>query len=363
MKKVLILTAGFGEGHNTAAKNLKQGFDRVGDNETKVIDVFEISDPKTMAFSKKWYLKVIQSFPLVWRIIFSLTHYTNWVKNNALFFLKCRKTLEEIFEKEQPDIVCSTYPVYPNLFPHLRNTDKYKPFKKITVVTDSITIHSSWFTSESDYFIVPNEDTKKVFQMEGISGEKILPLGFPVQTFFADYQPQEIPPPEIEPRILYMINGHKLVSGQILADLLRHPKWKITVLVGKDEKLLNKLKPLVANEPYRAELIGWTKEVPRFLMEHHIIICKAGGAVVQESIAAQCPMVINHIVPGQEMGNYILLSKNNCCALANKTTEIAPLIEKALSDNARQWKEWKENLKKFNTKDSSLKIADFLLKL
>jgi processive 1,2-diacylglycerol beta-glucosyltransferase len=127
--------------------------------------------------------------------------------------------------------------------------------------------------------------------------------------------------------------------------------------------LKQRLQPIVEKSNGRATLVGWCGEIPKLLMEHHVLICKAGGAIVQESIAARCPMIVNHIVPGQEMGNYLLLKNNNCCALANHPREIASLIDQAWSDGARQWKEWRANLEKFKTQDSSLKIADFLLKL
>jgi UDP-N-acetylglucosamine:LPS N-acetylglucosamine transferase len=44
--------------------------------------------------------------------------------------------------------------------------------------------------------------------------------------------------------------------------------------------------------------------------ENHLLIGKAGGATVQETIAAKCPMIINHVVAGQEEGNARLDRRN-----------------------------------------------------
>jgi len=42
MKKVLILTAGFGEGHNAAARNLRDALELVSDDvKVEVLDLFE----------------------------------------------------------------------------------------------------------------------------------------------------------------------------------------------------------------------------------------------------------------------------------------------------------------------------------
>jgi UDP-N-acetylglucosamine:LPS N-acetylglucosamine transferase len=35
--------------------------------------------------------------------------------------------------------------------------------------------------------------------------------------------------------------------------------------------------------------IGWTNRTPRMMHEEHLLIGKAGGATVQETIAAKCP--------------------------------------------------------------------------
>ena len=42
-------------------------------------------------------------------------------------------------------------------------------------------------------------------------------------------------------------------------------------------------------------------------MTHHLVISKAGGATVQEAIAARCPMIVNQVIPGQEEGNARLI--------------------------------------------------------
>ena len=59
--------------------------------------------------------------------------------------------------------------------------------------------------------------------------------------------------------------------------------------------------------PGRVRLIGWTRKVPQLLNSHHLVVGKAGGATVHEAIAARCPMLIHHLVPGQEEGNLRLL--------------------------------------------------------
>jgi processive 1,2-diacylglycerol beta-glucosyltransferase len=94
-----------------------------------------------------------------------------------------------------------------------------------------------------------------------------------------------------------------------------------------------------------------------------LLIGKAGGATVQESIAASCPMIINHIVSGQEEGNAQLIVETNSGAIAQSPTEVIAQVERAFSDDARQWREWAANIAKLSRPRASLDIAEFLLAL
>ena len=57
MKKVLILTAGFGDGHNTAARNVAEALDLISDEvKVEVLDVFQSSLGLLNDVLKKAYL-------------------------------------------------------------------------------------------------------------------------------------------------------------------------------------------------------------------------------------------------------------------------------------------------------------------
>jgi len=73
MKRVLILTAGFGEGHNAAARNLKAALDQFapGAVEAQVLDLFERCYGRMNELVKKAYLTTINNAPAVWEQITS----------------------------------------------------------------------------------------------------------------------------------------------------------------------------------------------------------------------------------------------------------------------------------------------------
>ncbi len=87
------------------------------------------------------------------------------------------------------------------------------------------------------------------------------------------------------------------------------------------------------------EIHGWTPHMPRLMAENHLVISKAGGATVQETLAAKTPMIITQVVPGQEEGNARLLIENDAGALATTPADIASTVSSAFASGGAKWNE------------------------
>src|SRR5207244_10566590 len=96
------------------------------------------------------------------------------------------------------------------------------------------------------------------------------------------------------------------------------------------------------------KVLGWTNQIPRMLQANHLLIGKAGGATVQETIAAGCPMIINHVVSGQEEGNARLIVETNSGVVALSNEDVVAQVRSAFADNAKQWREWSTNIGKLS---------------
>jgi processive 1,2-diacylglycerol beta-glucosyltransferase len=94
-----------------------------------------------------------------------------------------------------------------------------------------------------------------------------------------------------------------------------------------------------------------------------LLVGKAGGATVQETIAAGCPMIINHVVAGQEEGNARLIVETNSGVIAHSPREVIAKVQRAFADDAKQWHEWAGNISKLSRPRAALDIADFLMSL
>src|SRR5438132_5418548 len=146
-----------------------------------------------------------------------------------------------------------------------------------------------------------------------------------------------------------------------LVGLLAKLDVDLTVTIGHADKLRPAIQGATSGRP--ARIVGWTDQLPQMLHESHLLIGKAGGATVQETIAAACPMIINHVVSGQEEGNARLIVETNSGVIAHSPKEVVAQVRRALADGAKQCCEWAVNISRLSRPRASLEIAEFLLSI
>ena len=265
MKKILILTAGFGDGHNAAARSLRDAVEQLDeDARVEVLDLFADSYGAFNTLACKTYLGVVQYAPSLWGGIYSLLDKSPLVEKQLGNFSRLQKTLEKILGEAQPDCVVSTYPVYAHVIQKIYRGHHERPFRFITVVTDSITVNSAWYRAASDYFCVANDATAEVLRKNGVGPEKIKVFGFPVNLAFTQPPSKKLPLPSgNEPRrILYVINTGKKKAGKAIDRLLELDNVHLTVTVGRDPELRARLMERTRDHADRVHVLGWTNQMP-----------------------------------------------------------------------------------------------------
>ena len=129
------------------------------------------------------------------------------------------------------------------------------------------------------------------------------------------------------------------------AVLQASPRTEITIVLGKNVRhLWKKAKEIRDAFPGRVKVKGWTRKVPQLLNSHHLVIGKAGGATVHEALAARCPMLVHHLVPGQEEGNLRLLEAVSGGRLADTPDTMRAAVTDLLADDAALWRAMKRKL-------------------
>lgn len=359
LPRILIVTAGYGEGHNSAARGLASALEKRA--EVLVTDPCAEGAPELNEVLRRGYRTVTTYSPSIWAWVYRQTEKRDFSKETFHVMRKPETALEEIVHQFQPDGIISTYPLYPYFLDRLRRRGTWKG-KVFTVVTDSIEINNAWLQGPSDYWLVTDGLTRRMMLAQNLPSSQVVETGFPVDPTFQKLDSLSSQSSTDPFKVLYFATGRKPQIAAVGRPVLECEGTTLTLILGRNvRKLYRSARELKSQYPGRVRIVGWSRQIPRHLCEHHLAIGKAGGATVHESIAASTPMLIHHLVPGQEEGNLKLLRSIGGGDLADTPAKLKAKLEELLAKDCKEWKRWKRNLGKHSRPHSASVTAQFVI--
>lgn len=341
-KHILILSSSFGQGHMATARALMSAAQAHPDFNLTV-DIIDFSDEISHIFSessKRIYELNSKHMPLVHKMIYTSTDVNHAPIRiaNLLTYPTRKAHLKKLLVASNPDLVISNYPIWQRLSLQVLKAS-LPDVEFATLITDSITVHSSWVKPDSDFYIVANEPTASSLQKLGVDSRKIHAIGYPVHEAFSEpahrsriCQELDLPP---ENKII-LFSASALRSSYVRNVCRRIHSlgtgYSLIVVAGRDQDLHDAIasdQELWSHPATR--LLGWRTDMPELIKASDIVITKAGGSTVMECVAARKPMIINKIIPGQEEGNAEFVERFNLGLVASKPVEIASACQIILS--------------------------------
>jgi glycosyltransferase involved in cell wall biosynthesis len=185
----------------------------------------------------------------------------------------------------------------------------------IRIVTDPYTAHHAWFSMPGIRTIVFSEGLKRLavekfhFPQENVLtvppmlGEKFLPPD---------------PAGGVENRggkktVLFVGGGEGLPGGvRFLKALLKSDlDLRILFVSGKDRRMRRKAEKLKSRFPAKSlTVFGFVTFLHECMAAADAVVCKAGPAVIRESLATGTPVIIIRYLYGQERGNMEYVRRN-----------------------------------------------------
>jgi processive 1,2-diacylglycerol beta-glucosyltransferase len=88
MQKVLVLSAAFGDGHNTVARNIREALELSSDDvKVEVLDLLATGYGSIYTIARKAHLKVVRYAPSVWSTVYSRLNKSSSLGRNLGSFL------------------------------------------------------------------------------------------------------------------------------------------------------------------------------------------------------------------------------------------------------------------------------------
>lgn len=368
---ILILTGSIGSGHISVSKAIAEALYKQNgkDVHVEIIDLMTALANIVTFATKNIYLGSLKISPKIYELLFNTSSTSQWPLKilNALNAPFMQKKFLELLREKQPRVLISTYPVWDMLVKKVWKKYSRGRFPFVGVITDSMNIHHSWTYGDADFYLVANDDTKVALKNYGVPESQIRVFGYPISGRFSKYH-------SCEPfQQKWGLSPKKKTLLLILSTGIRWPKVKRLIATIQKSKLQKMQLVIIATGetswekrlkqmkwPWPVGITGWTNEMHTMIHGSDIILTKAGGATVMECIASQKPMVIIEAIPGQEIGNAMLIQKYNLGVVLNQDfSDFDRAVQYILQHEALI----KKNLSSLQKPHAAGDIAKFLVDL
>jgi len=304
MKKILILYAASNSvGHKSIAENIGFYLQAAG-FEVALYDAQKVQGGALAGGGKKLYEWMLKRVPFIWNWLYntqwfiSLTlPYRTWVA--SFNYDHILKKIEEF----KPDTIICTHTTASAVINYLKKKKLYNG--GFGIAFSDFHLHRYWLYEAADFYLANIEEQKERMIELGISSNKIFVCGMLLK-----------PKVEVsirEVRGKFGIASEKVVliaSGSqgsgidesLIQNFIGKSNIKVIVVCGRNKELFEKLNEKFAKT--NAVILGYHSPMDELYAIADIFITKPGGLSVSESLQWGLPMIISHLLPGQEQWNY-----------------------------------------------------------
>lgn len=343
-RKFLFLYLNTGGGHKSSANVLKNIFaEKYPEAEIVLENGFNESNIfGKLAFEDLYHFSM-NFVPGLFSFIYRIGG--RWFQTFIIKFLNLwtNRYLEKLIKKHNPtDVVVFHFALGHAIRSAVRNTN---PNIKISmVVTDPFTAHSTWFYEPKTKYYVFSEQVKKYAMTKcHIPEENLTVVPFLLNQKFRKLATKEdvkiirkkynLP---LDKKIVLLTGGGEGLPNMIpiVTDFVaRRVDFTVVVVCGRDIRtkayldILSKAQKVVDIRVY-----GFINFMDEIVKACDCAVIKAGPASLMEVLVSRKPVVINHFIYGQELGNVQFAIDNKVGIFVRKPKSITKAVDIMLHD-------------------------------
>ena len=364
--KVLILSTGTGEGHNSAGKAVLEQFRKRG-IPCEMADVLGFASERAASYGKRIYVwstvkatKVFKGAYKAGRAITSSRRKSPVYYANALY-------AEKLYHNGYDTIVM------PHLFPAealtymLRKHGCRPDIRTYFVGTDYTCIPFTEET-EADYYFIAHEELTEEYVKKGIAPEKLVPTGIPVSDRFRSLPSREEARESLgmNPEghcILVMTGsmGYGKIENLVRALVSRMDGGdNVYILGGSNEKLKARLREAYREDP-RVRVLDYTDRTAEYLAAADLLFTKPGGLTSTEAAVAGIPLAHTRPIPGCEDCNQAFYNAHGMSLSADSEEKLVEAAMELLSQ-PKACRQMIERQHQVINGNAARDICDFILR-
>lgn len=313
--KVLVLSCGTGEGHNSAAKAIIEEL-KLRNISSELKDILSFGNKKQEVIVKSFFNNIAIKSPKFFGMMYKAGDIVsnNKVKSpvyfaNILYANKIKKYIEE----NKINIIICTHLFPMETLTYLKINNKID-IKCYGISTDYTAIPFIEETKLDGYFI-PSEKLQKEFIDKKIRKDKIYSTGIPVLKKFSIglemKEARKYLKLDLDKKIILIMTGGMGCGNlvEIIDLLLRKTSDNVLflVLTGKNKEKYESIMKRYNNA--KVKPIEFTNDIHIYMKAADILITKPGGLSITEASVSNKPMINSFAIPGCETKNALFFEK------------------------------------------------------
>ncbi|GAB5491897.1 MAG: glycosyltransferase [Phototrophicaceae bacterium] len=368
-KRVLIMTASLGYGHKSAANAISTAMAKTHpDVEVSIVNPAE--HEMTSDILKEIHDLYDESskreglYELLYKL--SDTGIAAMATNSAVSVM-LRDAVYSVIDEYKPDVIVVVHEDYLAPLKSLYDMAGFK-IPIVTVITDLTTIHRRWFNQISKVTVVPTDIGAKLASEHGLLKSKVRQIGIPVNPNVLN---DERSIADIREELGWDLNKKTIVVvgstrvSNLVENLhgLNHSglDLQLILVAGGDEKLYTRFKNTEWH--LQTHIYNYVENIPAMIHASDMVISKAGGLIVSETLALGKPILITDVIEGQETGNANYVVENGAGAKAFTPIDVLETVFHWMQEDGKLLDIRSEKARAVGQPRAAFEIAELLYEL
>ncbi len=362
-QRVLVLSAGIGSGHNSAAAVLESSL-RADPEVARVLrlDVLETASDLYRSVYDDAYFAMVEAVP--WLVgwgydagdaPFKLGNSISlWDRFNTHITVKTIKAY-------RPDVVICTHFLPTRLVSLLLNRGLLRA--PLAVVTTDYDFQGLWLSSPFTHFFVARAETRAHMIDIGVPADRLTVSGIPVKPELGERIDADavLRSYRLQPDVPTLLISAGAAGGPYTTAIVRQSlrmrnRFQAIVVCGRNDQLKGEIENLVRGRGDQYRVLGFTTDMANLMRAATLFVGKPGGLSSSECMAAGLPMILIKPIPGQEVRNSDFLLEEGAAVRCNYDTTVGYKID-SLLDNPERIRQMAADARRLGRPNAGPQIA------
>jgi diacylglycerol O-acyltransferase / wax synthase len=336
-RRVLLVSATIGEGHNATARAVEEAVRRLWPECTvSWVDALDVMGRWVPPAFRWIYVVNVENTPWLYNFFYSALWRYHWFAHSCRRFVGAwsGRRLRGVVQAEQPDLVVSTYPLGTAGLDWLRRHDALD-VTAAAVISD-FSPHPFWVYPEIDqHYVMSDASLREMHRAvpSAVGGVCVPPVvsAFRPRDKTEARRARGLSPDEFVVLISCGSLGFGSIDRAVEASLRVAEVGRVVVACGRNESVRRRLSER-AERDARLVPLGWVDDMPLLTSCADVVVTNAGGATALEALAAGRTVVMFEPIAGHGRANAELMAHAELAELCLRADDLTSTLQRLARD-------------------------------